>query len=394
MSSSPLEIPPELKKITTYIRRAEELDKGDKSPEKRIVSYYCRQYAVSVGLPFARNPSSSQAVKACLSTVLNHLEKEKTAISTITRTEAESLIRRFANHIFSIADDEDRSGSASRSTARTFFSAACYFEILQQFITNEEQLTEEQEEDGKKRLYSKWKATEILKAMKEGRNVIPGGYGELEGTREQLLQLNEPVPDSSAPVSLVQPSVYDASTKETGIRQGVDDRIEVGGNIDFSPPRVVNPPNGNMAPNNRQSLSTSTTPISEDNTPLPSKSLSSSIIETMNSFCAGTKLTLDDSPPTALSAVPTISPSSTTIHASPTPSANESSTYTSKSKNTRIPAFAGAFSGGSKANKQVSKDNLSDAMELSIFARRCIMENDSQLAVTHLQAALTCLGSR
>jgi len=386
-SSTPLDIPPELKKITTYIRRAEELDKGEKSPEKRIVSFYCRQYAVSVGLPFAR--SSSQAVKVCLSTVLNHLEKEKPAISTISRKEAESLIRNFANQAFSVADNEDRSGCASRSTARTFFSASCYFEILQQFITNEQELSEEQKDDAEKRVYGKWKATQILKAMKEGRNVIPGGYGELEGTREQLSQQNEVVSDFTAPVSLVQPSAYETSTKEG------DDLIVAGGKIEISPSLAGNPQNGNIAPDHWQSLSMSTAPVVvEDNTTLPSKSLSSSIIDTMSSFCAGTKLTSDDSPPTAVSVLPTVSPSSTTIHAPPTPSSNETSTNTSsKSKNTLISSFAGAFGGGNKANKQISKDIISDATELSVFARRCIMDKDSQLAVARLQAALQCLGS-
>jgi vacuolar protein sorting-associated protein VTA1 len=384
-SSTPLDIPPELKKITTYIRRAEELDKGEKSPEKRIVSYYCRQYAVSVGLPFAR--SGSQAVKVCLSTVLNHLEKEKPAISTISRKEAESLIRQFANQAFSVADNEDRSGCASRSTARTFFSASCYFEILQQFITNEEELTEEQKDDAEKRVYGKWKATQILKAMKEGRNVIPGGYGELEGTREQLSQQNEAVSDFAAPVSLVQPSAYDTSTKETGISQGVDDLIDAGGKIEISPPLAGNPQNGIIAPKNPV--------VIDDNTTLPSKSLSSSLIDTMSSFCAGTKLSSDDSPPTAVSVLPSVSSSATTAYVPPTPSSNETSTHTSsKSKNTLVSSFAGAFGGGNKANKQISKDNILDAMELSIFAQRCIMDKDSQLAVTRLQAALLCLGSR
>ena len=38
-----LKIPPELKKVTQYIRRAEELDKEQTKPESRLVAYYCRQ---------------------------------------------------------------------------------------------------------------------------------------------------------------------------------------------------------------------------------------------------------------------------------------------------------------------------------------------------------------
>lgn len=41
-----LKIPPELKKCTQFIRRAEELDKDKSRPESRLVAYYCRQVSL------------------------------------------------------------------------------------------------------------------------------------------------------------------------------------------------------------------------------------------------------------------------------------------------------------------------------------------------------------
>ena len=76
----PLSIPPELKKLTPFVRRAEELDKDKSSPESRLVAYYCRQYAVHTGIPLATSPPG----KACLGGLLSHLEGEKAAIDNFT----------------------------------------------------------------------------------------------------------------------------------------------------------------------------------------------------------------------------------------------------------------------------------------------------------------------
>ena len=73
----PLTVPPELKKITPYVRRAEELDRDKANPESRLVSYYCRQYAVHNGIGLATSPAGKQ----CLGELLANLEGEKETIS-------------------------------------------------------------------------------------------------------------------------------------------------------------------------------------------------------------------------------------------------------------------------------------------------------------------------
>jgi len=175
----PLTIPPELKKITPYVRRAEELDKDKTNAESRLVAYYCRQYAVQQGISLAKSVTG----KTCLGELLNALEQEKEAMNQFTKAEAKYLCKMFANKIFDKADGEDRAGEATKVTARTFYAAASFLEILMQFYKNDgedDAEAEEVEEIKKRAVYGKWKATEILKAFNEGRRPTPGGYGEDE----------------------------------------------------------------------------------------------------------------------------------------------------------------------------------------------------------------------
>ena len=173
-------VPKELKKITQFVRRAEELD-NDKAPQSRIVAYYCRQYAVQIGITLAKTP----AAKVCLSELLGELEKEKVAMSNFTNKECYQVCRAFAIKIFDKADEEDRAGGAGKATARTFYAAATFLDLLKQFYDNGVEKSDETIEEEKKSFYSKWKATEILKAIKEGREPTPGGYGQGEDVEKE-----------------------------------------------------------------------------------------------------------------------------------------------------------------------------------------------------------------
>jgi vacuolar protein sorting-associated protein VTA1 len=170
-----LKIPVELKKITQYIRRAEELSKqSNPSPETLIVAYHCRQYAVQIGIPLATTPDS----KKCLGDILTTLEQHRSKMGNFSKSEKYKICRDFALKIFNKADQQDRAGKSDKGNARTFYAAASFLDILKQFQNEEEQGGEDAVEEQKKSFYAKWKATEILKAIKEGREVKPGGYGE------------------------------------------------------------------------------------------------------------------------------------------------------------------------------------------------------------------------
>ena len=222
----PLSIPPELKKIQPFIRRAEELDKDSTSAESRLVAYYCRQYAVHLGIPLA---SSSAAAKTCLGELLGSLEVEKPAMDNFTRDEAKFLCQSFAEKVFLKADEADRLGAANKGTAKTFYAAASFIQILDQFV---DEGSEESEEIKKKVDYSKWKSTEILKALKEGRQPTPGGYGEEEAALKEDLEVPENTTSttpSDEPGQIISPTTskgdYDDHNSNFGINNNNKDEM-------------------------------------------------------------------------------------------------------------------------------------------------------------------------
>ncbi|AQK83950.1 LYST-interacting protein 5-like protein [Zea mays] len=76
----------------------------------------------------------------------------------------------FALNVFVKADKQDRAGRADINTAKTFYAASIFFEILNQF-------GELQPDIEQKQKYAIWKAAEIRKALKEGRKPEAGPPG-------------------------------------------------------------------------------------------------------------------------------------------------------------------------------------------------------------------------
>mmetsp|Transcript_9644 Transcript_9644/g.16052 ORF Transcript_9644/g.16052 Transcript_9644/m.16052 type:complete len:339 (+) Transcript_9644:135-1151(+) len=336
----PLALPPELKKITPYIRRAEELDKDKANAESRLVAYYCRQYAVHNGITLAQSPAG----KTALGGILNDLETEKEAMAAFNREESHYLCRQFAEKVFSKADEEDRAGAAGKSTARTFYAAATFLEILQQFYADDEE-SEEKEEEKKKVVYAKWKATDILKAMKEGRQSTPGGYGEKQdkmaedddeadalpeaappGTVPSMMEDLPPppasfVPPSAPPVPIAPPEVEDAFSHE-------------GTEVELGPPPAY-----------------------------PGEVASS----------GG-----DDDASEVFQAMPPPLPVPAKKATSPKPKKSS--------------GLFGGFGGSNKNKSNIAKDKIDDAMELTQFAVAALKSKDGELAATRLQQALDALG--
>lgn len=374
----PLTIPPELKKITPYVRRAEELDKDKTSPESRLVSYYCRQYAVHTGIALATSPTG----KSCLGELLGNLESEKAAMDSFTRDESKFLCAKFAEKVFDKADNEDRSGSANKNTAKTFYAAASFLEILQQFY-NDADTSEEITEQKKKSVYSKWKATEILKALKQGKKPIPGGYGENDngaegcsGEREKndeenkASQIHNPTTfavetvnehsDGEDSKEVVQPTVPSSQLEDD------DDVSDEGTEVQLGPPPAypadenietveltILPPAPSMPP-----------PPSITNIPRPPMTFMPPPVAPPS---------IDDLPPPVPKGFPT-----------PTPSAKKKSSSSS---------FLGGLIGSNKQkSKRIGKAEIADATELTRFALSALEDKDADLAAERLQQALQCLG--
>ncbi|KAI7899147.1 Vta1 like-domain-containing protein [Cokeromyces recurvatus] len=123
-----MNIPTELKYIAPYIQRSQELTTVDP-----IVSYYAQYYAAKLAI--ARGPRTKETN---LFLSLFSLETQKATI----------------------ADNEDRAGKATKNTAKTFVAASVFLEILKTFGDIDPEV------DAKIK-YAKWKATDIMKALRE-----------------------------------------------------------------------------------------------------------------------------------------------------------------------------------------------------------------------------------
>lgn len=95
--------------------------------------------------------------------------------------EKETYLQDFAERVFTVAETEYQSGTASRNTAKSFLHASVFFESMKHFAP----LTDETL--GRIR-YSKWKATEIVTAISEGR--VPGPDGAAERSLDE--EMNGP----------------------------------------------------------------------------------------------------------------------------------------------------------------------------------------------------------
>ncbi|CAB1115375.1 unnamed protein product [Ectocarpus sp. CCAP 1310/34] len=163
-----MSIPPGLKPVTQYVRRAERLDKAPE-PEAPVVAYHCRMYATEQAMKLQDN---SEAGKAFIMSMIGRLEEDKKkGMAQFSREEGQKMTMEWAMREFNAADEEDRAGLADQGTARTFYAAGVFFDVLRQFGAPDEEMD-------RRRIYCKWKASQILKALKEGKIPTPGGAGE------------------------------------------------------------------------------------------------------------------------------------------------------------------------------------------------------------------------
>mmetsp|Transcript_7787 Transcript_7787/g.11426 ORF Transcript_7787/g.11426 Transcript_7787/m.11426 type:complete len:339 (+) Transcript_7787:120-1136(+) len=334
----PQKIPPELKKITQYIRRAEELA-NQNSPQTLIVSFHCRQYAVQTGIPLATTP----AAKSCLGDILTDLEVNRSKMGNFSRDEKYNICRDFAFKIFEKADVEDRAGNANKATARTFYAAASFLDVLKQFQDEEEQKGEEAVEEQKKSFYAKWKATDILKAIKEGREVKPGGYGEEQEDDDDNDDNDNDVEESPPAME--------------GTEVGMDGTTQPSFRISSSPPPAYNDTDAASSPSSSLSMLKPPPPMAP--------------------HALNPPMTLSPPPLQPMPTVPVPAPK-------PQPSPSSGGGFMS--------SFFGVGGGDAVDTGKYSKAVLADAKELTKFALSALDSKDGDLAIDRLKDALVALG--
>ncbi|KAK7300010.1 hypothetical protein RJT34_10841 [Clitoria ternatea] len=147
------------KLLLPYLQRADELQKHEP-----IVAYYCRLYAMERGLKIPQS-ERTKTTNSLLVSLMKQLEKDKKSIQL--GPEDNLYLEGFALNVFGKADKQDRAGRADLNTAKTFYAASIFFEILNQFGAVQPDLEQKQK-------YAAWKAAEIRKALKEGRKPTAG----------------------------------------------------------------------------------------------------------------------------------------------------------------------------------------------------------------------------
>ena len=156
-------VPAVLKPITPYVLRGQELIKanGDK-----VVAFNCFKHAMDMGIKLN---DKSPEVQGFLLELMNELESLKPSTQGKSQEDMKQICENFANGVFQRADTIDKGGNADKGTAQSFYAAASFFEILKQFSPDKEL-----DPDIKQlAVYAKWRATQIIKAIKEGRKPDP-----------------------------------------------------------------------------------------------------------------------------------------------------------------------------------------------------------------------------
>ncbi|KAJ3361141.1 hypothetical protein GGF32_007696 [Allomyces javanicus] len=157
-------LPDEAKSIAPFIQRAREM-----APRDPAIAYWCKMHAVRQALQLA---STVPQIKQWLLAAMDALEAEKKSLAgnelITNETAAFAHIETFALKIFAAADREDRADRASMRTAKTFLAACNYFEVLSVFPSPLDEATLD------KIKYAKWKATDIVKALRAGERPRPG----------------------------------------------------------------------------------------------------------------------------------------------------------------------------------------------------------------------------
>mmetsp|Transcript_10615 Transcript_10615/g.12185 ORF Transcript_10615/g.12185 Transcript_10615/m.12185 type:complete len:325 (+) Transcript_10615:211-1185(+) len=155
-------VPAALKPVKPFLLRAQEIEKS-KSPDAGTVAFLCRQYAIGKALEF-EGILEDETAKGYLMDVMDKLEKAKAEEPKLKDDEAsKKTMESFALKVFQAADDQYRAGLADKGTARSFYAAASFLEVAKP----------EDPEFANLRKYAKFKATDIIKAIKDGRQPLP-----------------------------------------------------------------------------------------------------------------------------------------------------------------------------------------------------------------------------
>lgn len=234
------EVPLSLKPIGHYLKTAQEHDSRDE-----IVSYWCRLYALQLGLKIN---SQGMEERKFLIDIMDWLERKKktnTENESITNeVAAQAYLENYALKLFLYADKQDRASNFGKNVVKAFYTAGMIYDVLQTFG----ELTEEVIQNRK---YAKWKASYIHNCLKNGETPVPGPMQSEEDSEldNELANLGpaggsggqEPAPGPSNPP---YPSMGFQSFPQPGAQPQIPTSGPPSGPTNF----VTNDPFSNLKP--------------------------------------------------------------------------------------------------------------------------------------------------
>lgn len=155
---------PSVKALQPFLQRATEMQTADPK-----IAYHTRVFVMESGLAISEK---SPAMIELLGTLMEQLERTKPTVQFISPQEDAAHCENFALTIFAKADALDRkisgigSGASTKAfvskTAKMFYVASLFFEILRQFGEMDEDIESKQK-------YAAWRAGDLSSCVREGR---------------------------------------------------------------------------------------------------------------------------------------------------------------------------------------------------------------------------------
>ncbi|CEG01793.1 Vacuolar protein sorting-associate protein Vta1/Callose synthase, N-terminal domain [Ostreococcus tauri] len=178
--------------IAPILKRSDEI-----AVARPKIAYYCRLYAVMSGMKIEkRSPELSETLDKALA----ELEQaKKTLGKELDETRDEMECETFALQIFDKADRADRAGSREMNTAKMYYAASIFFNVLRQFDADGEL----EGDIAQKQRYAEWRAAEITKAARSGSTAPPPP--EDEGEASGAAAMAPPAPQEMPPSHFPSP---------------------------------------------------------------------------------------------------------------------------------------------------------------------------------------------
>mmetsp|Transcript_60256 Transcript_60256/g.68653 ORF Transcript_60256/g.68653 Transcript_60256/m.68653 type:complete len:338 (+) Transcript_60256:31-1044(+) len=219
-----MSLPEPLKSLKPIMLRSMEMEKLDP-----MVSYHCKLYILEKSISTMQGMQKTDPQYSNVKNfVVSQMGDLETAKAGLDLTNAKDHMEMFCTAIFVNVDKEDRKGTITRKTAVSFNSCSHFIETLGVFGELEPDWEE-------KRKYCKWKAVDISRAFKEGREPKRGGPNEEVADPEDDL-INQL--DSLTPATTLGGSGGSGTTNESTENKNmdIDNSITPGGTSTFTTP--------------------------------------------------------------------------------------------------------------------------------------------------------------